>query len=527
MTGPSFAGWAVETLAATTLLMLLVMALRKPVSRFFGPGVAYGLWLLPVLRLFLPPLPESWLSAAEAPVSAASEVMTYYIVDAQPAGNMPVASAATFDWLLLLLFVWAAGALAFLAYHLIAHRRFCNNLLRRANVTRTVAEGRVHVIETDGATGPLAFGIWRKYVAFPRDFGARYDPLERNLALAHELGHHLRGDLIANWVALTMLALHWFNPVAWRAFRAFRADQEMACDALVLAGRAPALRHAYGRAIVKSAHGGAVSAACHLHTINELKGRLRMLAKHDRKSRRRMAAGITGAAALSLGALALTASGTQAATSLRADMGAAIGVDLSQSEAPTPPDAPAAPPAPAAPAAPEARKVKKIRIVTQDKDGKITVHDGNGVGGDSDAPHIGHQRIVIKDGAVASWDGKDGAAHIVTSAKCGSPQDGEIKIESKDGDKRRIIICTDRIEARAADARERAEKVRVIALARAGEAEAIALAGADMGKRHAMIGLQMARKSVEGQRDLSPTQRAAALKGIDDAIRELEQADKD
>jgi beta-lactamase regulating signal transducer with metallopeptidase domain len=523
MTGPSFAGWAVEALAATTLLMLLVMALRKPVSRFFGPGVAYGLWLLPVLRLFLPPLPESWLSAAEAPVSAASEVMTYYIVDAQPAGNIPVASAATFDWLLLLLFVWAAGALAFLAYHLIAHRRFCNNLLRRANMTRTVAEGRVHVIETDGATGPLAFGIWRKYVAFPRDFGARYDPLERNLALAHELGHHLRGDLIANWVALTMLALHWFNPVAWRAFRAFRADQEMACDALVLAGRAPALRHAYGRAIVKSAHGGAVSAACHLHTINELKGRLRMLAKHDHKSRRRIAAGITGAAALSLGALALTASGTQAATALRADMGAAIGVDLSQSAAPTPPDAPAPPSAPSAPPAPDAKKAHKIRIVTQDKDGKITVHDS----GDGDAPHIVRQHIVIKDGEVTSRDGKDGAAHIFTSAKCGAPRDGEIKLETKDGDRRRIIICTDRIEARADAARDGAEKVRVIALARAGEAQALALARADLGKRHAMIGLQMARKSIEAQSDLSPTQKAAALKGIDDAIRELDQADKD
>ena len=32
-----------------------------------------------------------------------------------------------------------------------------------------------------------------------------------------------------------MLALNWFNPVAWLAFRAFRADQELACDAAVAA----------------------------------------------------------------------------------------------------------------------------------------------------------------------------------------------------------------------------------------------------------------------------------------------------
>ncbi|WP_343519119.1 M56 family metallopeptidase, partial [Sphingomonas sp.] len=248
--------WVVETFVATTLLMLLVLAIRKPVSRHFGPNIAYALWALPVLRLALPPLPESWRASAETPVAAASEVITYYVVEpitvpqAAATAAAPVAQAAPIDWLPILLAIWAAGALAFLGYHLIAHGRFCARLLRRARVERTVAEGRVHVIETDAATGPLAFGIWRKYVAFPRDFHERYDPLERNLALAHELGHHLRGDLIANWIALVVLALHWFNPVAWRAFRAFRADQEMACDALVLSGRAPALRHAYGRAIV-------------------------------------------------------------------------------------------------------------------------------------------------------------------------------------------------------------------------------------------------------------------------------------
>ena len=169
----------------------------------------------------------------------------------------------------------------------LAHARFCRRMLGECGASGG-SRGGVHVIETDAARGPLAFGIWRRYVAFPRDFTDRYDADERDLALAHELGHHARGDLIANWVALVVLALHWFNPVAWRAFRAFRADQEMANDARVLAGRDADLRHAYACAIVKAAHGGAVSAACHLHTIDDLKGRLRMLST-TRKSRGRVA----------------------------------------------------------------------------------------------------------------------------------------------------------------------------------------------------------------------------------------------
>lgn len=533
--------WVIETFFATTLLMILVLLVRKPVSRHFGPNIAYALWLLPVLRLALPPLPESWRASTGTPVAAASEVITYYVVDPVPVASAaataasaagPAQAAAPIDWPPLLLALWAAGAIAFLGYHLIAHGRFCARLLRRARIERAVAEGRVHVIETDAATGPLAFGIRRKYVAFPRDFNARYDPLERNLALAHELGHHLRGDLIANWIALVVLALHWFNPVAWRAFRAFRADQEMACDALVLSGRAPALRHAYGRAIVKSAHGGAVSAACHLHTINELKGRLRMLSKHERKSRTRITAGVTGAAALTLAGLALTASGTQAAANLRADVGDAIGVDLAQDApaaptapaAPDPidaPEAPAAPEAPPAPDAPKTRAERRVVIIEKaDKDGEK------------------RETRVIRvpdDGNAHAWVRDMDIDVDVRSVKCGAPLDGAVRIDSDErpmklstkGSRRSVVICSDRIEARVAKTADRARIAERTALAIAPRAQAMAIASAELGKRHALIGLEMARKSIEMQDELTSVQKAAALKGIDEAIRELETADKD
>ncbi len=527
--------WMVETCVATTLLMLLVLALRKPVREQFGPNIAYALWLLPVLRLLMPPLPGAWSFteflgglnyAAEAPATAAS---TQTIIDqALVQAQMDMAATATTtvteanvvtvsgpSLLLVIGTIWAAGALGFLLWHIVSHSRFCANLMRKAEVRRTVADGRVRVIETDAATGPLAFGIWRKYVAFPRDFAERYDPVERNLALAHELGHHLRGDLIANWIALVVLALHWFNPVAWRAFRAFRADQELACDALVLSGRAPALRHAYGRAIVKSAHGGAVSAACHLHTVNELKGRLKMLSKHNPKSRARVTTGIAGAAALTLAGLALTASGA--------------GAVMTQADAPTPPAAPEAPAAPAAvaavqapetPAAPDAPKAPEgsaekrvhriVMVERKDKDGK----------------EVKTETRVIRmkgDGKEFVWTGDMDIDIDVKSMKCGGSKDDAVKVETRDGDKRKVVICTDRIEMRADAAEAKAKGAE--ALAR--RAQVFALASADMGKRHAMMGLKMARSSIEAQTELSAEQKAAALKGIDDAIRELETAEKD
>ncbi|MBA4041849.1 MAG: peptidase M56, partial [Sphingobium sp.] len=56
-------GWAIEGLIASTLLMLAVLMLRGPVRRSFGAGIAYALWVLPVARLLLPPMPgQGWFS---------------------------------------------------------------------------------------------------------------------------------------------------------------------------------------------------------------------------------------------------------------------------------------------------------------------------------------------------------------------------------------------------------------------------------------------------------------------------------
>jgi bla regulator protein BlaR1 len=521
-------GWIIETCVASTLLMLLVLALRGPVRRAFGAQMAYALWLMPVIRMLMPPLPGDWtLTSLIAPFVREANVpgiVTGVIKpEALPAGIdqsavtiveiggshpataalvAPTYGASGPSLLILAIGLWAIGALAFLAYHLIAHRRHCNRLLKAARVDRTVAQGKVRVIETDAVHGPLAFGVLRKYVAFPRDFTERYDEQERDLALAHELGHHVRGDLIANWVALIVLALHWFNPVAWRAFRAFRADQEMACDALVLAGRAQALRHAYGRAIVKSAHGGAVSAACHLHTINEVKGRLRMLSKTHKNTPARLAAGLIGTGALGLAALGLTASGTQAAEQIKVKVEKVTGITLGQN-VPAPP-APQSAPAPEAakPEAPEGPT--KVRTYTYSYSS-----DGKDKDKEKDGKRVTRIVMVHADGSKTENEMPDMAelqARLpeIRNAKCAETRDGQPVVENyeKDG-KKVMVICSNRIE-----------KITV-------NAERLAMDSKRMGMRSAAMGLQIARRQIESQPDLSAEQRAKALKGIDEAIAEV------
>lgn len=514
--------WAVETLAASTLLMALVLLIRARVRRAFGPDVAYALWALPLLRMALPPLPAAWKSAA--PVAAASETITIYIVEPLGGGHAAAAaSTSAFPFGAALLALWAAGAFAFAGWHMLGHASFCRRIIGSA-ARETMVDG-VHLIESDAAKGPLAFGLLRRYVAFPRDFAERYESDERDLALAHELGHHARGDLLANWIALAVLACHWFNPVAWRAFRAFRADQEIANDARVLAGCDAVTRHAYACAIVKAAHGGAVSAACHLHTIEDLKGRLTML-KSKRPSRSRLMAGGAAVATLTLAGLAVTASGTAAAERVRSSVETVTGVQLATPALPAMPTMPTMPsiskPSPvppmlpvpavsstgaATPVSPVAPvpPVPPVAVAGESRDVTVTSTDGG--------PK--KYRIVVKrkDGTVETRTGEgDPAVALagmpeVSERKCAGSDAGDMVMHDNSGGRNRLVICTNRIEAAASNG------ARVAA--NSAEIERNAL-------RAARNSLSQARSSISANRDMSAAQRAEALQGIDEAMAELD-----
>ena len=52
--------------------------------------------------------------------------------------------------------------------------------------------------------------------------------------LLHELAHVRRGDVAMHLLARTALALYWWNPLAWFAWREFLKERERATDDLVL-----------------------------------------------------------------------------------------------------------------------------------------------------------------------------------------------------------------------------------------------------------------------------------------------------
>jgi beta-lactamase regulating signal transducer with metallopeptidase domain len=310
--------WALETLVATSMLMVLVLTVRNPVARTFGPRAAYALWALPALRLVMPSLP-GWRLFYVPVIHLSGEHVGAGLVDPISTARIAAEDAAapfaplpapmqveTIHWQALLLGIWLGGALLWFGWQMLRYHGFLRHALR-SSVLLTKECG-TDVLLTPQVDGPVAAGVTTRRIFLPADFMTRYTPAERRLALLHEGAHHDRRDILANLVALVVLALHWWNPLAHRAYRAFRADQELACDATVLADMERQDHHAYGSAVLKSVSARMPGVACALSHKDEMKRRLQAMAA-PRIGTRRMWIGSLGAAAAIGAGLVATASG--------------------------------------------------------------------------------------------------------------------------------------------------------------------------------------------------------------------------
>jgi beta-lactamase regulating signal transducer with metallopeptidase domain len=321
--------WILQTLIATTLLALLVLALRRPVANAFGPRVTYWLWALPALRFLMPSLP-GWRTLYVPVWYVAPHHSTVGLVDPVNAARMAADGASTLPSIAplpplppveplpsiiaphhlpyaeILIAVWLGGAAIWFGWQMLRYMGFLRHAMRSAVLL--TRECGVDILITEQVDGPVAAGVLKRRIFLPADFMQRYSPAERRLALLHEGAHHDRNDILANLIALFVLALHWWNPLAHKAYRLFRADQELACDATVLAGVSAAERHAYGSAVLKSVSARMPGVACALSHKAELKRRLQTMARRPVGSARLWLGGALALGAIGAGLL-VTASG--------------------------------------------------------------------------------------------------------------------------------------------------------------------------------------------------------------------------
>ncbi len=91
----------------------------------------------------------------------------------------------------------------------------------------------VRLLRSERVTVPVACGLSSPVVLLPAAADA-WPEDRREVVLTHELAHILRRDCATQLVAQAALVVHWFNPLAWLAYRRSLLDREHACDDFVL-----------------------------------------------------------------------------------------------------------------------------------------------------------------------------------------------------------------------------------------------------------------------------------------------------
>lgn len=223
----------------------LAMAIMLLGGRLGRPAVLHLLWVVVLVKLFVPPVLTFGLLPAEPVVPVAVEGALIGVAEIP----IEMASAGPTPWVMLgwsLLALWAAGSLTVLALSLIRLRRFSKTLGTAHPVAPELAE-RIEILAkavgcsrrplavmTDESVSPMVWsGFGGPRLLLPQRLVTRLNDGQLETILAHELAHLKRGDDRVRWIELAALIVFWWNPTTWVASRFLRDAEEACCDAIV------------------------------------------------------------------------------------------------------------------------------------------------------------------------------------------------------------------------------------------------------------------------------------------------------
>lgn len=281
--------WLLRTSLEASLLILVVLGLRLMLGARLSPAWRIGLWALVGVKLMLPAfIPAGfglggWFQprekAAATDAGMVQRSVTASLTDEQAGSGaskneLPVSQAASYKaastWLptagnlALALGLWVSGGLFVLLAAIYRQQRFHRELSRRpqagAPLLRALVAclGRkagvkqpVRILLMPTGTTPALVGVVQPCILLPEDWEERFDEDSLRHVLLHELQHIKNHDLIWNWAAVAVQALHWFNPLVWLVVSRFQADRELRCDAGALALLSPTERLGYGHTLLR------------------------------------------------------------------------------------------------------------------------------------------------------------------------------------------------------------------------------------------------------------------------------------
>lgn len=262
--------WATSLLWAIDRWMPSVTASNKSwLWRLYFIKLALVIWLpLSIEIPILPPSPARVSQTLQIPGTIESSVQM------ESAGSDVVTTSATailpiYECLFIL---WAIGVCVIVLHRLLQWRKtrgllsratqmqllpidtkrqlilIANELKQKMGIRRTP-----QILLAHGISSPMLTGFWSPKILLPESFSCSFAHEDARMALAHELAHLVRQDLIWNSFVAVVQCLYFFNPLLWLACHRYRMTQESACDAMAIQ-RAKLNRVDFGKLLIRIAN---------------------------------------------------------------------------------------------------------------------------------------------------------------------------------------------------------------------------------------------------------------------------------
>ena len=314
-----------STLLELTLRGSLMLAVVTALDRMLANRVtarARRRWWLSVPLAFLVTVP---LSILPAPAAASASRVSRQLLPVASLDAMVHADAAPEKWacspLVPLVPLVAAGAAVSMLIALVrtrsALRRWGRERLSTDTALLNVLEdckaeagvsAPIALVVSDAVTTPVILGWLRPRILLPAALATSFSRDQLRAVLFHELAHFRAGDIPFNWLFTLVGAMHWFNPAAHLALRAWTRVCEAAADETAIACLGEPSAIAYGETLLHvlnrtSGHPAPFSALAIAESVSQLRKRLHMIKLYQhRKSHLSWLAG-TIVALLALGIL--------------------------------------------------------------------------------------------------------------------------------------------------------------------------------------------------------------------------------
>lgn len=271
-----------QWIVSSSVLILVVIALRYVLRGKLSLRMQYALWLLVLVRLLVPvsfgasdlsvmnAVPERAPTVQQGtgrqdivgerndapanagtvgvPAQSMSEAAPPNLVQNVTTATVTAPTVEKTDWARIAKTVWLAGAAALGLMFLAVNLRF-GKKLRRSRERVEETDACLPVYESGETDTPCLFGVAKPSIYVTPDTRTEAETLR--YALAHEQTHYRHGDNL--WAVLrgVCLALHWYNPLVWWAAELSRRDAELACDEATIRRIGESERAAYGRTLIR------------------------------------------------------------------------------------------------------------------------------------------------------------------------------------------------------------------------------------------------------------------------------------